>query len=559
MALSSLLALIGYAYQLTSLYEVRSFIPMALHSAICFLALALGILFARPDLGLMKVLTGDTPAGLLARRLIPAAAAAPAILGWLRLLAQRAQLFPPELGNALVVLGNVVVLIALLWWNLSLLQRSDAQRSIIETALRDSERRFRAVVEQTAEGIYLIDADTRQVLETNRAFRSLLGYSAEEMAGRSVVDFIVDDPGVVEARLQKAFAGATCLFGERRYRRKDGSLVDVEVSATVIDLGGRRILCAVARDITERKRAEHLLHDKNRLLEEAARSEREARQALMRAQGQMRQTEKFAALGQMVAGVAHEINNPLSFVGNNVAVLQRDLRALVELLDLYQQSHPLLQSQQPELMQRVRQLSEQAELGYMLPNLHEMLARSRDGLKRIQQIVRDLRDFAHLGESDLQEADLNAGVQSTMNIIVGHARKKQVRLATELGTLPRVPCYPAKINQVILNLVANAIDASPEGGTVTVRTAAENGHARIEVIDRGPGIEAQVLDKIFDPFFTTKPPGEGTGLGLSISYGIVQDHGGAIDVDSKLGGGSRFVVSLPLQRKREAQGDSPPG
>ena len=185
------------------------------------------------------------------------------------------------------------------------------------------------------------------------------------------------------------------------------------------------------------------------------------------------------------------------------------------------------------------------DVEYTLGNLDGLLNRTRDGLRRIQQIVKDLRLFARLDESDLNEVDLNAGVDSTVNIIAGHAKKKQVRVDLDLGELPPVLCFPAKINQVIMNLVGNAIDASPDGATVTVRTREESGGVRLDVIDEGPGIPRDIRDRIFEPFFTTKPVGIGTGLGLSISYGIVQDHGGSIEVDSEVGRGTRFTVHLP--------------
>jgi signal transduction histidine kinase len=260
---------------------------------------------------------------------------------------------------------------------------------------------------------------------------------------------------------------------------------------------------------------------------------------------QLMQTEKLASLGQMVAGVAHEINNPLSFVSNNVAVLQRDVAALQKLLELYRQADAGIAASHPELAGQIRQFAEQIDLTYTLANVTDLTGRSREGLRRIQQIVKDLRDFARLDEGELQQADLNAGIESTINIIQGRARKKQVIIEKDLGSLPTLWCFPAKVNQVVMNLIANAIDACPDAGKVIVRSHAEADALCIEVIDNGPGIDATVRRRIFDPFFTTKPPGEGTGLGLSISYAIIQEHQGSIEVFSEIGQGARFTVRLP--------------
>jgi signal transduction histidine kinase len=188
--------------------------------------------------------------------------------------------------------------------------------------------------------------------------------------------------------------------------------------------------------------------------------------------------------------------------------------------------------------------------------LPDLLKRTAEGLKRIRQIVNDLRLFARLDEGEVNEADLNAGITSTATITKGHARSKDVTLKLELEPLPRVTCNAARINQVVMNLLSNAIDACGRGGTVTLRTGQEDDRARIDVIDDGHGINPAIRERIFDPFFTTKPIGKGTGLGLSISYGIIQDHGGSIEVDSTPGQGSRFTVRIPVHPSCRRNGKS---
>jgi signal transduction histidine kinase len=253
----------------------------------------------------------------------------------------------------------------------------------------------------------------------------------------------------------------------------------------------------------------------------------------------------------MVAGVAHEVNNPLAFVRNNLTVLQRDLGHLRALIQLYQEADGSLDEWRPELLARIRALTEQMDLSYTLSNVEGLAVRSNEGLGRIQQIVKNLRDFARLDEAELKEIDLTESIATTVAIARLSALQNHVELATDLAPLPRIVCYPAKLNQVLLNLLSNAIDASPQCGQVTVRTrASPEGGVALDVIDAGTGIDPGIRDKIFDPFFTTKPVGKGTGLGLSIAYGIVQLHGGQISFESEPGRGTRFTVELPLMPPR---------
>jgi len=277
----------------------------------------------------------------------------------------------------------------------------------------------------------------------------------------------------------------------------------------------------------------------------------EQNQALREAQAALVQNEKLASLGLLAAGMAHEINNPVAYVTNNLTVLRRDMLAALEVLDAYQQGDA----------GRAVRLGAEADLAYFQANFARTCDKTLEGLQRVRDIVGNLRDFARLDEAEFKEADLNAALASTLEILHHEIKKNAIHLATDLRPLPPVLCHPGKLNQVFLNLLANAVQACSAGGAVTARTrfdpspplplpgSTRDGEVVIEVQDNGSGIRPEHLPHIFEPFFTTKPVGQGTGLGLSVSFGIVRDHGGVIEVETEVGRGSMFRVRLPLQPK----------
>ncbi|HSV13361.1 MAG TPA: ATP-binding protein, partial [Tepidisphaeraceae bacterium] len=472
--------------------------------------------------------------------------------GWLRVLGQRAGASDVDFGVSLVILGDVLFFMMLVWSTAGLLRRADVHRQQTQTALAGERTLLRGLIDNLPDHIFIKDAEGRYITD-NISHAQFVGLSSpEQVVGKTVADFFppevaakfaADDAAVVNSA--RPLVSRVEVITEHDGSRRWVATTKVPVRDAA---GGVTGLVCISRDITDQVRADELLREQNVKLQDLARSERDAHETLKRAQSQMVQSEKLAGLGQLVAGVAHEINNPLSFVNNNVAVLQRDVGAIAKLLKMYRQADPLVQAGNAELMSEIRDLCDAIDIDYTLTSIDELTMRSREGLKRIQQIVKDLRDFARLDESDLHEVDLNHGVESTVNIIRGRAKSKQVLLELDLHPLPPVACFPAKVNQVIMNLLANAIDACRDGGKVTISThALDNGDGvRVEVADTGSGIPPDVRERIFDPFFTTKKQGEGTGLGLSISYGIIQDHGGTIEVESKEGEGSRFTVTLPL-------------
>jgi two-component system NtrC family sensor kinase len=265
------------------------------------------------------------------------------------------------------------------------------------------------------------------------------------------------------------------------------------------------------------------------------------------------QAEKLASLGLLSAGVAHEINNPLAYVANNLAVLERDYRGLSGLLEIYEQAHPVLAAACPEIAGRIDQIGEAIDLPYIRANLGRLLSSTRQGVKRISGIVENLRRFARVDQAAVDRVDLRQAIAGSLELIRGQLEQRQITVEQQEAEILPVVCAPAQINQVILNLLVNAmqaIEATERAcGRITIETRVRGDEVILEVADDGSGIPAEVLPRIFDPFFTTKPVGQGTGLGLAISHGIVVDHGGRIEVESTPGQGSRFRVILPVGGK----------
>jgi signal transduction histidine kinase len=269
---------------------------------------------------------------------------------------------------------------------------------------------------------------------------------------------------------------------------------------------------------------------------------------LQAAQVQLVQREKMASVGQLVAGVAHELNNPIGFVASNAATLEDFVGRLRAMLESYRTRGEAL----PEADRRSLGEEWQArKVDYALRYLDSMILGIREGAERTRKIVRDLRVFARGDDDVRQPVDLHEELESSLTLL-GHLLKDRVVVERKYGDLPAVECVRSQIDQVLLNILANAAQAIEGPGSITIETRREDGRAVVAVRDSGPGIAPEAIGRVFDPFFTTKPVGEGSGLGLSISYEIVKKHGGAIGVDSRPGEGATFTVTLPIAGARPA-------
>jgi signal transduction histidine kinase len=277
----------------------------------------------------------------------------------------------------------------------------------------------------------------------------------------------------------------------------------------------------------------------------------QAYRQLKSSQAQLVQSEKMASLGQMVAGVAHEINTPLGYVRNNIEVMQEFNAQLREMLAANSALVDALLDPNGSDVDVARQLSMIEDLRAMVDpqllfnDIDTLFGDTTFGLTQISELVLGLKDFSRLDQANTDNVSLNDCVNNAL-LIAKNAIKNRADIIKQLGDIPKISCAPSQINQVLLNLFTNAAQAVEEGGKILIKTWADTTHVYVSVQDNGRGIDAANLKKIFDPFFTTKPVGEGTGLGLSISWQIIQQHGGNIRVASEIGKGTRFVIVLPL-------------
>jgi len=267
---------------------------------------------------------------------------------------------------------------------------------------------------------------------------------------------------------------------------------------------------------------------------------------LSMAQQQLTQSEKLASIGQLAAGVAHEINNPIGYIFSNFSTLETYISSLLKLLDAYQLAEQ--GSASSAAAEALQALKKTVEIDYLKEDIPALMSESREGIIRVKKIVQDLKDFSRADNSlEWQWADLHHGIDSTLNI-VNNEIKYKADVLKHYGPLPEVECIPGQITQVILNLVINAAHAiSDKRGTITITTSVVGADVQIAIEDTGSGISPENLSRVFDPFFTTKPVGQGTGLGLSLAYGIMQKHHGSIDIISAVGKGTCFTLTLPIK------------
>jgi two-component system, NtrC family, sensor kinase len=420
--------------------------------------------------------------------------------------------------------------------------QGDADRAAELQRLTKENARLQSLIADTPAIIYssVPSGDFKMTFVSANASR-VLGYDPADMVADPNFWFEhihPDDIPNIFSSLALVFVEGQRTY-EYRFRASDGRYLWMHDTLRLVrDANGDPLeVIGSLTDITIRRTMEEALkktgEEQNLLIEK-----------LQQAQAQLLQSEKMASIGQLAAGVAHEINNPVGFVNSNMSSLHGYVETLMKLIDGYDQLLTRAGAD-PETIAAVAAMKKQADLAFLKDDVTDLVRESMDGLKRVKDIVQSLKDFSHVGETDWQMADLHQGIDSTLTI-ANNGFKYKAKIDKQYGQLPPVKCLVSQLNQVFMNLIVNASHAIEESGVISIRTGVNGDWVWITVSDTGTGIAPEHLSRIFEPFFTTKPVGQGTGLGLSLSYNIVKKHGGRIEVQSELGKGTSFTVHLPI-------------
>ncbi|MFQ3607571.1 MAG: ATP-binding protein [Chloroherpetonaceae bacterium] len=399
----------------------------------------------------------------------------------------------------------------------------------VDEAIRQSEARLRTIIDATPLGICITNQDC--IFEyVNKAYSDIYGYQPADLIGKSFTMIVQPDKKDFWKDLHdKYLAGYKEIRGEWNTVHKSGKLLTILADAArIVGTDGKPKKVTFVMDVTE------LSH----LREESRQNE-----------VMMMQTEKMSSLGQMVAGLAHEMNTPLGFVKNNIEMLESKNKEIKELIALYEKLRSQIMYGSPNdvalLLSQIDNAAQKVK-NRIWQESENLFRSSVEGIDRIQDLVLNLKNFSRLDEADFKPTDMNENIETTLKI-AGHMFKGGIQVIKEFTQVPLVQAFPAQMNQVFLNLITNAVHAVDERtGRITIKTMTQGNHVVVKVIDNGKGIPPENLKKIFDPFFTTKPVGQGTGLGLSIAYKIIEKHGGKIDVQSQVGRGTEFTITLPI-------------
>ncbi|MGY6275489.1 bacteriohemerythrin [Methylomonas sp. MgM2] len=451
-------------------------------------------------------------------------------------------------------------------------EQFDILHSNLYSALRESEDRFKELADNLPALIWITNAKHLPIF-CNRFWFKTFAITNNTVDKQQWMDSLhEDDRNKVMQAYQQAAAERTRFQIEYRLRKPGDRIVWILETAVprIRKNGDFAGLMGCGMDITAQKEAEAALLRVNQQLESRvtertreltaankileAEKDQQTRlnKQLREAQAHLLQSEKMASIGQLAAGVAHEINNPLGYIYSNLNNLKQYIQDLIQLTESAEQLVQHLPAGHPA-SQAYNQVKKSIDLDFLKTDSVDLVNESLEGATRAKKIVQDLRDFSRIDKREREMFDLEAGIDATLNI-VNNELKYKAEVIKEYAGLKPFECVGAQLNQVFMNLLVNAAHAIDDFGKICVRTGYENDDwLWVEVQDTGVGMSEEVKAKIFDPFFTTKPVGKGTGLGLSLSYNIVKDHGGRFEVESKVGEGTKFKVYLPTQAAKSAE------
>jgi two-component system, NtrC family, sensor kinase len=408
-------------------------------------------------------------------------------------------------------------------------QREDDQSTVL----------FNAIFEAAQTGLLIIDSSNKQIMDVNPKAAHTLGHTVDEMLGEMIHKYMPphrqqgcpfhDNPDISQSGILKL-------------QNSQGHLVPVMFSLTSLTDEFSNLIVFSFLDISERISTENELRESHDKLQQANNQLKDHKDRIV-------QSEKLASIGQLAAGVAHEINNPVGYVTSNLGTINEYIDTMKAAIDLYRKmaDMPLDDlAQRESILEQIQELENEEDLDFILEDTEKVMSESMEGVHRVAEIVQNLKSFAREDSDSRGPHNINDGIEAMIKM-VWNELKYNCTIVREFGQVPVFQCHKGQINQVIMNMLVNASHAMPEGGgTITIGTSVVEGKLKICISDDGSGIPEEILPRIFDPFYTTKDVGKGTGLGLSISHGIILDHSGTIEVESEMGAGTSFIIYLPL-------------
>ncbi|MBP7283605.1 MAG: PAS domain S-box protein [Leptospiraceae bacterium] len=427
------------------------------------------------------------------------------------------------------------------------------ERMQVEQLSREIEERYRILVDNTAFPVIVSNVQG-DVLFINQHAESFFGIDLKSIQSKRAPDFWVN-PEIRVLFISELIQKGKIQNKEAEIYSKNKKVRTVLISSNFIDYQGQKALFTIYNDITERKKSElELEHHRNKLeviVQERTLDLMNTIERLKETQSQLIQSEKLASLGILTAGIAHEINNPINYINSSIVSLESLAKELIDIIHAYEKITP--ENIQEKIIE-IEKFKQSIDFSETIEGVTVLSDSIKVGAKKTADIVKSLRIFSRIDSDDLTLTDIHENLDSTL-ILLHNQYVNRIEIVKEYGKLPLLHCYSGKLNQVFMNLLANAIQAIENTGTITIKTqhfqfGSENFKKEcifISISDTGYGIPFEIRNKIFEPFFTTKDIGKGTGLGLAISYGIIEQHKGKIEFTSEVNRGTEFKIYLPIQ------------